>query len=165
LLSDWGLWANCLARTTFGQVLSSISLRSMPLPLALAEYYDDEHSSECKLLIANEVKQACTQPRALSLFSLGVGSGRLQLFYYWDYAKWIFLLVVGQWVRPITKKEIQLWMWITWVYIILKMHSHLVLGTLVLSPLTPCYTYLPWAFYSQHSLNIKLSTILTLGAT
>jgi len=43
----------------------------MPLPLALAEY--DEHSSECKLLIANEVRQACTQARALSLFSSGLG--------------------------------------------------------------------------------------------
>jgi hypothetical protein len=59
----------------------------MPLPLALAKYDDDEHSSECKLLIANEMKQACTQPKAPSLFSLGVRWGRLQLFYYWDYAK------------------------------------------------------------------------------
>ncbi len=54
----------------------------------MAEYDDDdEHSSECKLLIANEVRQACTQPRAPSLFSLGVGRGTLQLFHYWDYAK------------------------------------------------------------------------------
>ncbi len=30
------------------------------------------------------MRQACTQPRAPSLFSLGVGRGRLQLFYYWD---------------------------------------------------------------------------------
>jgi len=63
-----------------------MSLRSMPLPLALAEYDHDEHSSECKLLIANEIRQACTQPKAPSLFSSGVEWGRLQLFYYWDYA-------------------------------------------------------------------------------
>ncbi len=50
-----------------------MSLRSMPLPLALAEYDHDEHGSECKLLIANEVRQACTQARTPSLFSSGSG--------------------------------------------------------------------------------------------